>query len=179
MPERVAYDSASTLYSAAVASPSTARLAHSSGLAIGENKQLHLIAGLCADIETLTALRELGMLLSETLVTAVAFSGRLHILQHLLTEEQCPQPESLSYFGAFSGSTSMLVWLRAQGWCVFDAKTCAGAAQGGHLAALKHLRSDGCEWDDEYIACDAATSGSTKMMKWLQQPQQGVQIRSR
>eukprot|EP00953_Heterococcus_sp_UTEX-ZZ885_P003745 2536-Heterococcus_DN1.PRE.6 len=40
MPRRVVYSSKNSLYSAAVASPATARLADSSGLAISEKKRL-------------------------------------------------------------------------------------------------------------------------------------------
>jgi hypothetical protein len=164
-----------TLCSAAVATPATARLAHSSRLAIRENKQLHLIAGLHADIETLTALRELGMLLSKTLVEAVAFSGRLHILQHLLSEPHCPHPDTLSYYAARCGSISMLIWLRPNRWCRYDAYTCEGAAEGGQLAALKHLRSAGCDWYAHSTAHSAAVSGSIELLEWLR-PQQGIQI---
>jgi hypothetical protein len=62
-----------------------------------QNVKLELIAGLHANVETLTELRELGMALSETLVKAVALAGRLNILQHLFAEQQCPRPTSLSH----------------------------------------------------------------------------------
>jgi hypothetical protein len=128
-----------------------------------------------ASIETLAALRELGMPLSYRVVLAVALSGRLSILQQLLSEQQCPKPSTLSHNAARSGSISMLKWLRSQSWCTFDESTCAGAAKGGQLAALKHLRSEGCDWDAEQIARDAAGSGSIEVVEWLRQ-QQGVQI---
>jgi hypothetical protein len=132
--------SRSTLYSAAVSSPATARLTISCGLETSENQQLQYVAGLYADVETLSALRELGLALSETVLEAVALSGRLHVLQRLRTEQRCPKPDQISYCAARSGSINMLKWLRAQSWCVFDAATCSGAAAGAHLAAvLTHL----------------------------------------
>jgi hypothetical protein len=71
----------STLYSAAMASPATVRLACELGVCT-EKKSLQTIAGVYADLETLAVLRELGMPLSEALVEGVALSGRLNILQH-------------------------------------------------------------------------------------------------
>jgi hypothetical protein len=172
-PELVTCDTKATLYSAAIASPAIARLSHSSGLAISENEQLQQIAGLVADVQTLDTLQELGMPLSEQLVNAVALSGRLNILQHLLTDQHCPRPSILSHYAAGSGSISMLNWLKAQSWCVFDKHTCAGAAWFGHLEALQHLRDaqSQCEWDIEHIACSAARSGDIETVKWLQQQQ--------
>jgi hypothetical protein len=166
-----------TLYSAAVASPATARLASSCGLEVGmDNKRLQLIAGLHADLETLTTLRELGMPLSENLIEAVALSGRLDILQHLITEQQCPiSSKKFSHYAARSGSISMLQWLRSENSCTFDKTACKGAAYAGQLAALQHLRNEGCDWNKYYIACYAARSGSIEVVDWLRQ-QQGIAL---
>jgi hypothetical protein len=165
-----------TSYSAAVASPATVRLAASCGLAICKNYELQVAAGLTADTQTLVALLELGMS-SNTLVNAVALSGRLNVLQHLFTEQKRRTPSLLSECAARSGSINMLNWLRDEKCCTFDKYTCAGAAEGGHLALLQHLRSEGCEWDAEGIACRAAISGSIEVVEWLRQ-QQGVEIDS-
>jgi hypothetical protein len=109
--------------------------------AIRKDAKLQHIAGLFADMETLLALRELGMPLSDDVVRAVAQSGRLDILQHLIREQQCPTPQALSHWAAHSGNIDMLEWLRAEGLCEFDHNMCAGAAEGRHLAVLQHLRS--------------------------------------
>jgi uncharacterized metal-binding protein len=164
-----------TLYSAAVASPATARLASTCGLQIGtkDNYKLQWIAGLHADVDTLTALSELGMPLSETVVNAVAVSGRLNILQHLLLDQQCPIPLGLSHYAARSGSISMLQWLKAEDLCEFDDFTCEGAANAGQLAALQHLRSEGCEWHESHLTSCAASGGSIAVVDWLRQ-QQGI-----
>jgi hypothetical protein len=163
----VTFGSNSTLYSAAVAPPATARLAHSCGLAISKNEQLQVIAGAYADTLTLAALRELGMPLSERVVNAAAQSGRLGILQHLLLDRRCPVPSELSYYAARSGSVNMLRWLRARTMCELDYSTCQGAASAGHLAALKYLRRKRCEWDNDNVACVAARGGSIEVIEWL------------
>jgi hypothetical protein len=108
-------------------------------------------------------------------VEAAARSGRLSILQHMLSEHKCPRPRHLSHYAARSGNIDMLKWLRTQSWCEFDHGTCAAAAKGSHLAALQHLRSTGCDWDAAHIACDAASSGSIELVEWLRQ-QQGIEI---
>jgi hypothetical protein len=106
-----------TLYNAAVASPAAARLAYECGLAnmISHNSRLQMAAGLRADIQTLTALGELGMPLSASLANAVARSGRLEALQQLLTGQVRPVMPDLGHHAARSGSISMLNWLRFRG----------------------------------------------------------------
>jgi hypothetical protein len=125
-----------------VASPATARLACEGGLDFLDIA-LHLKAGMCASLQTLATLRDLGMPLSTSVLEACAHSGRLNVLQYVLSE----QPELatykkpyyevyVSYHTAHSGSIEMLNWLRTQSWCHFDEITCLGAAEGGQLAAL-------------------------------------------
>jgi hypothetical protein len=177
-PNQVICGAKTTLYSAVVASPTTARLACSCGLDIHHNYKLQVSAGLHADIQTLAALRELGMPLNGIVVEAVAQSGRLSVLQQLLTEEQRGSLRSsdISYYAARSGSISMLNWLRAEG-CEFNHRTCVGAAQGRQLAALQHLRSEGAEWDAEEMGCEAAMGGSIEVVEWLRQ-EQGIEFNS-
>jgi hypothetical protein len=161
-----------TLYSAAVASPATATLGSSCGLiAKGGKHNLQLAAGLLASTETLAALCELGMPLSDAVVNMAALSGRLNILQQLLSEQQCPRPSTISHYAAGSGNITMLKWLKTEGWCEFNHDTCAAAAAAGQLAALQHLRSEGCVWKVEDTACYAANSGSVEVAEWLRQTQ--------
>jgi hypothetical protein len=105
---------------------------------------------------------------SHTVVKAAARSGRLTILQLVLSKHSA-RPRTLSHYAARSGSISMLKWLKAQRWCKFDSDTCFEAARGGHLAALLHLRSTGCSWDVNHIACYAANGGSIEVVEWLRQ----------
>jgi hypothetical protein len=163
----VTYDSKTTLYRAAVASPETARHARSCGLRIHTNYSLQVTAGLHADVQTLVALRKLGMLLNYTVMDAVALSGRLNILQSILSEQQCPAPDELPQYAARSGNVSMLKWLNADTCCKFDEFACEGAAKEGKLAALQYLRSEGCEWNENDVVQHAARSGSIAMVEWL------------
>jgi hypothetical protein len=172
------YGAKTTLFSAVVASPATVRLAATGSagpIGVCANDNLQQAAGLYADIDTLSSLRELGMPLGDILVRAAALSGRLKILQHLIVEQQCPKTDVLVEFAARSGSIDMLKWLRDVCECVFDQDTCAAAAIGGQLAALQHLRTEGCEWDADRIVGYAAFSGSIEVVEWLRQ-QQGVEV---
>jgi hypothetical protein len=142
-----------------------------------ENRILQLAVGALADIETLAALRELGMPLSKAVVRAAALSGRLHILQHLLAELDCPRPRTISDAAAKSGIIDMLRWLKTEGFR-FGRRACSAAAGGGHLAALQHLRSEACDWIVSTIAFDTASSGSIEVVEWLRR-QQGIEIDAR
>jgi hypothetical protein len=107
-------------------------------------------------------------------VKAAAMSGRLHVLQHLLSEHPASTSETsvkqeISHYAAYSGSISMLNWLRTQSWCLFDYYACEGAAEGGQLAAMQHLRNTGCEWDVETFTWSAARSGNIELVEWLRQ----------
>jgi hypothetical protein len=172
----VTYDCRTTLYSAAVASPAIVRLAQSCGMKICTSYRVSVIAGLHADVPTLTALHDLGMQLDDTVLDAVALSGRLHILQHLINEQLCgPVPDELGFFAARSGSIDMLKWLKAQKLSTLCWYTCEGAAKGGQLAVIQYLRSEGCDWSGSSVMCRAARSGSIAMVEWLQQ-YEGVEI---
>jgi hypothetical protein len=150
------------------------RLARSCGLAVRHSIRLQLVAGQYADSDALSALRELGMPFSNYIVKAAAHSGRLPILQHLLSDQQCPKLYDLSRYAASSGSINMLQWLKAEGF-QFDSFTSHGAAAAGQLLALQHLRSDGCEWDSARILCSAASGGNIDVVEWLRQ-QQDIEI---
>jgi hypothetical protein len=163
-----------TLYSAAVASPATARMAYDAGLVITYASNVQVIAGLHADFETLTALMELRMPISDALVKALALSGRARVLQQLWSVHPYIRPINLTHYAARSGNISMLNWLRTKSWCHFGSFTCSGAAFGGQLATLQHLREEGCEWSEHAAACAAVSSGSTDVVEWLQQ--QGIEI---
>jgi hypothetical protein len=170
----VTCDFKTTLCSAAVASPATASLACENGLQMSSYKiDVQWIAGLHADLDTLATLRELGMPLSGVVIQAVAFSGRLAVLQQLLSNQHCPRPPDLSQNAAQSGNISMLKWLRAESWCVLDEKACAAAARAGQLATLQYLCSIGCKLRGDRTAIDAAIGGSIEVVDWLQQ-QQGI-----
>jgi hypothetical protein len=91
-----------------------------------------------AEIETLDPLRELGMTLSETSVTTSALTERVNTLQRSVAEPRCPT--SSARLGHSREITRVYK------------HTCAGAARGAPLALLHHLRSEGCAWEEAYIA---------------------------
>jgi hypothetical protein len=168
----VTFGAKTTLSSAAIASPATAKLAckPECGLRFHDDDRLQLIAGQHASVQTLHTLRELGLPFGVVLVSSVALSGRLDILQHLLVEQRLWTPPCrLSYNAARSGNITMLDWLKRGRWCSFGQDACAGAARAGKLATLQHLRSKGCDWDIYDIACCAAKSGSIEVVEWLRQ----------
>jgi hypothetical protein len=111
------YCSKSTFCSAAVASPATARLALEGDVDLYKTG-LQLMAGLHADLLTIATLHELGMPLSISAVKGAALSGRINVLQHLLSEQPSLTSTTLrydiSYYAAHSGSVDMLNWLRAE-----------------------------------------------------------------
>jgi hypothetical protein len=76
-------------------------------------------------------------------------------------------PESSLVFSL----TTLLDWLKPEGLCCFDQDTCAGAAEGGQLAALQYLRSEGCVWDEKSLARRAAMGGSIELIEWVLQQQ--------
>jgi hypothetical protein len=87
-----------------------------------------VVAGLHADMETLAALRELGMPLSLIVIKAVARAGRLSIMQQLLPEAHCPRSDSVSHYVARRGS--IINWFIAKSQTGLDDDTCARAAVG-------------------------------------------------
>jgi hypothetical protein len=84
----VTFGAKTTLCSAALASPASARLACECGLQIRNYDRLQLIAGQYASVQTLHTLRELGMPFGEILISSVALSDRLDILQRLLVKQR-------------------------------------------------------------------------------------------
>ena len=64
-------------------------------------------------------------------------------------------------------SRSLLAWARENG-CPWDASTCAWAATGGHLEALKWARENGCPWNWE--TCEsAAEGGHIELLRWARE----------
>ena len=63
-----------------------------------------------------------------------------------------------------AGGLEVLKHVREQG-CEWDESTCSAAADGGHLEVLKWLRANGCEWD-ERTCSGAAEGGHLDILKW-------------
>jgi hypothetical protein len=157
-----------TLLSAVVASPARVRLARDAGLAAGENEKLQVVAGLHADMETLAALRELGMPLSLIVFKGIALAGRSSIMQQLLPEEQCPRSHSVSRYVARRGS--IINWFIAKNQTGLDDDTCARAAVPSQLVGP--LFVEAWSWHStQGFASTAASDNSIEYERWLQHKQ--------
>ena len=58
----------------------------------------------------------------------------------------------------------MLQWVRVNG-CPWDEKTCANAADGGHLEVLQWARANGAPWD-KITNNNAAHGGHLEVLQW-------------
>jgi hypothetical protein len=91
-------------------------------------------------IETLSWLKDHGIVFSAITCEGAAAGAHLHVLQYL----------------------------RKEG-CEWDSTVCSAAAQNGHLAVLQWLHEQGCPWYADYICSDAAETGSMEMLLYLKQ----------
>jgi len=64
----------------------------------------------------------------------------------------------------FCTSVERLAWAKASG-CPWVARTCALAAQGGHLEVLKWAREHDCPWS-EWTSLHAALGGHLEVLRW-------------
>jgi hypothetical protein len=155
--------SKTTVCSAVFACGSRVKLAHQCGLTFG-NEQLQRVAGKVAAIPTLRAAHELGLELSDQVLSGAAQAAALRKLQWLHTKQGCPLNVDTPFFAARGGSIDMLRWVKGRG-CVFGANTCTGAAARAHIHVLQFLREEGCAWDSD--ACVAAAQrGNWSTLKW-------------
>ena len=68
---------------------------------------------------------------------------------------------------AKGGHLELIKHLREKG-CEWDERTCAAAAQEGHVHVLEYLRTNGCPWCS--TACQLAASGDRlDTLKWLRE----------
>ena len=86
-------------------------------------------------------------------------------LQWLKTQEGFELNSWIFESACMGGHLEALKWLRSEG-CPWHEKACTCAAAAGHLEVLKWLRSKGCRWNAS--ACDhAAEGGHLEVLKWL------------
>jgi hypothetical protein len=83
-------------------------------------------------------------------------------------ENGCPWDEWTCSRAAKGGHLHILQWLREQG-CPWNTHTCARAAYYRHLHVLQWAHTNGCPWDLSKVQLGAATSGSIRVLEWLQQ----------
>jgi hypothetical protein len=189
--ELVTCGTKTTLFSAVIASPVRVRLARDAGLAVSQNDQLQVIAGLHADMKTLVALRDMGMPLSYTVIKAVALAGRLSIMQQIFSEQLCARPDAPFSYGDQRRPRIIDNYLSSPEYQWADDNTCAAGATAaaavpaaaaaaaetdaeGQLQAPSPTETDK-EWREKPITCTAASNGGVKCENWVQRSALGLQ----
>jgi hypothetical protein len=189
----------STLMTAVFESPARLRWAVQSGLHVteGNSSSKAFIAGLCADVSTLSLAAQAGMGLSDTVKGAIC-EGRIDIVNYLLRERHGNLPAGTPEFAVKCCKIDMLKCLEKHGYKL-TVECCSEAASAGQLAALQYILSTlqcTCELSDDasaddsddkisdgddnapYALCDwiqnrsmdrAASSGNVELLQWLQQ----------
>ena len=98
------------------------------------------------------------------------YNGILRQVCHQWKNSINSMPNPLKCNQVILSSISLVKWSKNNG-CPWGARTCANAAQNGHLETLKWLRdtADGkepCPWD-EWVCAYAAQNGHLETLKWL------------
>ncbi|WZN63710.1 putative ankyrin repeat protein [Chloropicon roscoffensis] len=109
-----------------------------------------------------------GAVYEGDLLNCAAFQGSVEILRWLHEEKGCKLNRYYTgEWAGMGGSVEIFEYLRGKGY-QFDTWVCYGAARGGHLKALKFLRSQDppCPWN-EMTCGHAAKGGSLEALKWL------------
>ena len=108
-----------------------------------------------------------GAVYEGNLVNYAAFQGSVEILRWLMEEKGCKLNKNTGEWAGVGGSVKVLEHLRGRGY-KFDEMACSGAAEGGHLEALKFLRGldPPCPWN-EWTCCWAAEGGYLDILKFL------------
>ncbi|WZN65487.1 hypothetical protein HKI87_12g70460 [Chloropicon roscoffensis] len=107
-----------------------------------------------------------GAVYEGNLVNCAAFQGSVEILRWLMEEKGWELNGLTGMWAGTGGSVKVLEHLRGRGY-KFDEMACSGAAEGGHLEALKFLRGldPPCPWDWR-TSEDAAGGGHLDVLKW-------------
>eukprot|EP00953_Heterococcus_sp_UTEX-ZZ885_P022286 12337-Heterococcus_DN1.PRE.1 len=159
-----------TNYSVAFQSVAMLSWAHASGLQLqADNQTLQYAAGEQASLLVLDALHGLGLAFDEHTLDGAVASEREDIVDFLYIKYDCPLAWYIGLAPARSGNISMLRSLRQLGYQFGHFAMCSDAALGGHLEALKYLRSEECSWFAPSIAGHAASSGNLEMVQWVLQ----------
>ena len=95
---------------------------------------------------------------------AAALGGNLHILQWLRLKG-CSWNADTCHGAAEYGHLDVLKWAHEKNGCPWNSSTCASAALGGHLHILQYLRAHNCSWDTKTCKY-AAERGHLHIIKW-------------
>ena len=102
-------------------------------------------------------------------IKVAAYHGYLDVLTKYWSDIPAGNPVMMDKYickwAAHGGHLEALKLLRSKG-CPWDGWTCVGAAKGGHFEVLKWLMSEGCPLNED--ACiGAARGGHLEVLKWL------------
>jgi Ankyrin repeats (3 copies) len=165
--DKCAVTSKTTLYSAVFSSTSRVSLAYECDL-MPLSDNLHHLAGRAADLFTLQFVHELGLPLTDRVLTGAAASGSVPKLQWLHVDQRCRLPTDITEYAARSGSIDAMIWVNEHCSELFSFRTWEGAAICAQVQVLQFLRDVGCE-TDEYACAAAARSGHVPTLKWLRE----------
>ena len=122
------------------------------------------------DVSLLKDRHSRGLLDDEYLLCAAAArNGDLEMLKAQRADD-CPWDARTCAYAAAGGHLAMVKWT----WPNFDHDcplckwTCSYAAEGSHLETLKWAREQGCPWDDRTCTY-AAYRGHLEMLKWARE----------
>jgi hypothetical protein len=157
-----------TSYGAALQSVATLTWAYTSGLQLrADNRSLQRAAGRRASLLLLAILHELGLVFDSHALDSAVATDHEAAVHYLHAEHHCTMGFFTGLAPAGAGNVRMLRCLRQMGYSFEHYILCSYAAQGGHLEALKYLRSEGCAWPLLHIAADAAGSGNLEMVSTM------------
>jgi hypothetical protein len=158
-----------TAFECVFQSPSRLRLACEHGLqAYFATELLQLKAGLRCDVPTLLAAQELGLQVSDSLISCAAGSGRLDVLQLLHVEQGMQLPANVSNGAAALARVDVLLWLRRVGYA-FNTDTANAAAACNQRALLQWLLEQQFPVDQMMLCGTAIRYGHMSILSLLQE----------
>jgi hypothetical protein len=154
-----------TMYSAVFGSPSRVLHAQAHELC-STTEQYQSTAGKYADVATLEAAHELGILYSYAAIEGAAQRNAFAVVQ-FLHAQGCFLSYEMFEAAAARGHTEMCAYLHSQD-CPCDAAACENAALNGHCNTLRWLYEHDCPFHPYNLQTAAAKGGSVAVLKLLQ-----------
>jgi hypothetical protein len=155
-----------TTYKTVFSSCGLTRLAHESWALNLLCPKVQLGAGRYGSTDVLLLAHELGMPMSDAVLTGAALAGSVSKLRWLCTEQHCQLPDDICASAAKSGCVDLLRWLQQRG-AAFSAGTSLSAAQSAQLQVLQFLHAQGCAIAPIDVCQAAAIRGDLPMLQFL------------
>jgi hypothetical protein len=99
-------------------------------------------------------------------VESAALSDKQEVCERLLEVNNPLSMDLLAELAAYNGKLTVLRWALQRGAQLRDVLLEA-AAEGGHLAAMQYLDSQGCDWVVPHIYTSAALGGSVDVLVYV------------